>query len=74
MLPVATGMPLCGATATRGASWFFIPGVAILVWGMAAMAPLSARLSLRLPAGPSRPALGLRLLVARSLQQLLQTP
>lgn len=35
MLPVATGMPLRGATAPRAASWFFIPGTAVLVWGMA---------------------------------------
>ena len=35
--------------------------------------PLSARLSLRLPAGPSRPARGLRLLVTRGLQQLILT-
>ncbi|MBZ0217994.1 MAG: hypothetical protein K8F25_15665 [Fimbriimonadaceae bacterium] len=34
MLPVATGKPLRSTAAARIASWFFIPGVVVLVWGM----------------------------------------
>lgn len=34
MLPVATGKPLRSTGAARVASWFFIPGVTILVGGM----------------------------------------
>ena len=36
MLPVATGTPLRSTKAARVASWFFIPGAGVLVWGMAA--------------------------------------
>ncbi len=35
MLPVATGTPLRSTRAARVASWFFIPGTGLLVWGMA---------------------------------------
>ncbi len=34
MLPVATGTPLRSARVARIASWFFIPGTAVLIWGM----------------------------------------
>jgi len=36
MLPVSTGVALRSPGAARIASWFFIPGTAVLVWGMAA--------------------------------------
>ncbi|MDP6785875.1 MAG: hypothetical protein QGI13_01995 [Rhodospirillales bacterium] len=35
MLPVATGTPLRSTNAARAASWFFIPGTGVLIWGMA---------------------------------------
>jgi hypothetical protein len=35
MLPVATGTPLRSTKAARVASWFFIPGTGVLIWGMA---------------------------------------
>lgn len=35
MLPVSTGVALRSAGAARIASWFFIPGTAVLIWGMA---------------------------------------
>ena len=34
MLPVATGMPLRSIRAARIASWFYVPGTALLIWGM----------------------------------------
>jgi len=34
MLPVATGVPLRNTVAARLASWLYIPGTAVLVWGM----------------------------------------
>jgi hypothetical protein len=35
MLPVATGTPLRSTRAARVASWFFVPGTGVLIWGMA---------------------------------------
>ena len=69
MLPVATGMPLRSATATRAASWLFIPGVAVLVWGMAAGDPSA------MAVGGFGVALGLAIymvLVAELMWRILQ--